>query len=175
MSLSEIKSYITKRTPQNMVELYNKQEEMLKKQISKLKQIKERISSQKNNIMQVLSNSEEYFLEKRGKSFLLCSDVVLKPDDYTMTKAIGDLIYLSREKTTSNTLGMVCNAIDAVNLDNYPFQFFLYTSSQKQKNCQTKLAGTYLSTYHKGEYETLGNCYKKLISYANSNNIELDD
>lgn len=175
MSLSEIKDYMTERSPKNMVELCTHQEQLISKQISKLKQIKERISNQKNNIVKALTCSEEYFREKQNKSFLLCSDMILQNDDYTMTTAIGDLIYSVNEKISSNILGMICNLNDSINSANYPCRFYAYTSSLKQKNCHIKTAGTYLSTYHRGEYETLGKTYKDLVLYANKNNIELDD
>lgn len=175
MSLAEIKSYMTERSPQRMVELYTQQEELISKQISKLNKIKEKMKNQKSNILQALNCEEEYFLEKQNKCYLLCSDTILQNDDYTMTSAIGDLIYSLNGKTSSNILGMICNLNDAINLDNYPCRFYAYKASSKKENCIIKSAGTYLSTYHRGEYETLGRSYKGLVSYANEYKLELED
>lgn len=175
MSLSEIKRYMTERTPQRMVELYNQQEQSISKQISELKQIKERISTQKKNILHVLTCSEEYFLEKQRKCWLFCSDTVLPTDEYMMTSVIGNLIYSVNGKISSNTMGMICKLNDAVHLENYPFRFYVYTNFLKRENCRIKPEGIYLSTYHRGEYETLGLSYRNLVFYAKEHHIEMDD
>lgn len=174
MSLSEIKNYITERSPQRMIELYNQQENLIIKQISQLKQLKEQISRQKSNIMQVLTCSEEYFLEKHNKCFLLCSDMVSETDDYTMTAAIGELIHSASGKTSANTLGMICNVNDAIHFDNYPCQFYVYSISSAQEKCLIKPAGNYLTTYHQGAYETLRHSYQNIVSYANKHQMELE-
>ena len=173
MSLADIKAYMAERSPEHMVELYDRQEKALSEQIAQLKQIKDRISTQNRNITQVLNCSEEYFLEKQHKAYLLCSDTVAQTDDYAMTSAIGDLIHSANGNTASNTLGMVCNLNDAVGSENYPFRFYVYSS--KQSKCLIKSAGTYLSTYHRGEYETLQQSYKNLILYTNEHQMALEN
>lgn len=174
MSLAEIKNYMAERSPQRMIELYTQQEQRINKQISQLKQIKSKISNQKKNISQVLTCSKEYFLEKQNQCCLLFSDIISCADDYRMTAVIGDLIHSTNGKTSSNTFGMICKLDDAMHLDDYPFRFYVYTTSSKQENHGIKPSGTYLSTYHRGEYETLKHSYQNLVSYAKKHHIELD-
>lgn len=173
MSLADIKAYMAERSPEHMLELFDQQEKSLNRQIAQLKQLKDRISTQKRNITQVLTCSEDYFLEKQNKACILCSDRVTQSDDYTMTSAIGDLIHSAHGSTAANALGMVCNLNDAVGSENYPFRFYVYSS--KQAKCLIKPAGTYLSTYHRGEYETLQQSYKNLVSYANEQQMALEN
>lgn len=175
MSLSQIKSYMTERSPQRMVQLYSEQERSISEQIAQLQQIKERIGSQKENITQMLNCKTEYFAESQSKCWILCSDVLSPTDDYTMTTAIGDLIYAANGNTTSNTLGMICSLKDAVEMENCPCRFYVGTTLSKQENCLAKPAGNYLTTYHRGEYETLQYTYQNLVSYANSRQIKLGE
>lgn len=175
MSLSEIKRYMSERSPQRMIELYSQQEQRICEQIAQLKQIKERMSGQKNSIMRVLSCTEEYFFETQSQGCILCSETVSQADDYLMTTAIGDLIYSANGNTSSNTLGMICNLNEAIQSGDYSFKFYVYTQPSKQSNCLIKPEGSYLNTYHRGEYETLQQSYQKLISYAKAHRIDLDN
>lgn len=174
MPLSEIKSYMTKRSPQRMAELFQQQEQRIHSQISELEQIAQRIHSQKDNLLQVLNCSETYFLEQQNCRTLLCSELISQPDDYTMTTAISNLIHLASGKTSAGTLGMLCNRNDAVSTENYPFRFYLDVLPAVQQSCFIKPAGAYLSTYHQGGYETLEHSYQSLLSHAEERNIDLD-
>lgn len=67
---------MSERSPKRMIEMYRQQE-------------------------QALNCSEKCFLEKQNKGYLLCSEIILQTDDYTMTNAIGDLIYSTNTKISS--------------------------------------------------------------------------
>lgn len=175
MSLSEIKKYMAERSPKRMIEMYRHQDQLLTTQISKLKQLQERINNQKLDIEQALTHSVECFLEKQSKSYLLCSDFISGSDKYTMTSSFGDLIYSANAQISSNTLGMLCNLDDVIDSEHYPCRFYVYMYSPKQENFMVKRAGNYLTTYHHGEYETLGKGCRRLISYAKETNILLDN
>lgn len=129
MPLSEIKNYMSERSPKRMIEMYRQQE-------------------------QALNCSEKCFLEKQNKGYLLCSEIILQTDDYTMTNAIGDLIYSANTKISSNTLGIICNLNDVINSNNYPCRFYVYMHSS---------------------YETLGESCKNLVTHAKQNYILLDN
>lgn len=175
MSLSAIKGYMQERSPQRMAELCQQQEQQLSRQIEELKRIKTRISTQKNNILHVLRCTEEYFFEQQEKQYLLCSDTVSPADDYTMTAAIGDLIYTSDGRTSANTLGMLCPLPDTLRSEDYPFRFYVYGTASKQRKAHIKPEGTYLATYHHGTYETLYTTYARVVSYAKEQLLPLDN
>lgn len=174
MSLAEIKNYMAERSPEHMVNLYTQQEQILSKKISELKQIKERMSNQKNNIIKSMNCTDEFFQENQKKSFLLCSEIIEQPNDSIMTNVIGNLIYKADGKTLSNALGMICKIDDAIRLENCPCRFYVYTSSSKSKDCVLKAGGNYLNTYHRGDYETLTSSYKKIVSYAEKHQLETE-
>lgn len=174
MSLSDIKDYLQERSPQRMVELCQQQEQQLRKQITELKRLKMRISHQKKSILHALNCTEEYFLEQQQEQHLLCSDTISPMDDYTMATAIGDLIYAVNGSTSANTLGMLCPLPDSLRSEDPPFRFYVYAGSSKQGNSHIKQAGTYLTSYHRGSYETLNNTYQLFVAYAKAHHLSLD-
>lgn len=175
MSLPEIKRYMSERSPQHMVELYRQQEERISEQIAQLMQIRERIKSQKNNILGVLTCTEEYFLEQQERRFLRCSAPVSNADDYLMATAIGDMLHRANGELSSNPSGMLCRLHDAMESEHYACCFYADADSRDGKNVRIKPEGTYLSTYHRGEYAALGQSYRDLVSYAAEHRIELDE
>lgn len=174
MSLSAIKDYLQERSPQRMVALCQQQEQRLRQQIAELKCVKARISSQKKSILQVLNCTEDYFLEQQRAQHLRCSDTVFHADDYAMTTAIGDLIYAVSGRTSANTLGMLCPLPDPLQPEDPPFQFYVYGDVSKQEDFHIKPAGTFLTTYHRGPYETLRSSYRQFVSYAAEHQFSLD-
>lgn len=171
MSLAEIKKYLEERSPEQMTALYEEQESLIDRKIEQLKQMKKRTHAQKQEIEQALNHSGNPFSETQKKNYLLCSPPAETTDDYTMTVHIGDLIHAAAGKLLTNSLGMICNTDETACSTKYSCRFYVYVSS-KQQDCIIKPAGTYLTAYHNGPYETLQSTYQKLMSYARIHHLE---
>lgn len=94
------------------------------------------------------------------REYLLCSAPAKTTDDYTMTIQISGLMHAAAGRLLTNSLGMICNASDAVYSTDYTCRFYVYLSS-KQPDCIIKPAGTYLTVYHHSPYEMLPSSYQK--------------
>lgn len=175
MSLTEIKEYLEERSPKRMIELYSKQEQMIHKQMIQLKKIQNHICMQKKKINQVIHCLQDFFMETQEQCELSCSEWVTQRDDYAMTLAIGTLMMDNQYDDTLHHSGMVCKQNDAMQLENYPFCFYVSTTSKQKNVTHIKQAGYYLCTYHYGDYESLQHTFQKLITYANQQHIALDD
>lgn len=172
LSLAEIKTYLTERTPQRMVELYARQEQLIDRQIAQLKEMKGRISGQKHLLRQVIACREEFFCEEQKSCLLVCSEPVVQRDDEAMTAAVGKLMASTGGQASPGTTGMVCRLEDAMHSEAYPFQFYTRAASAGEELCHKKAAGTYLCTYHHGSYETLRESYQRLVSCAEFRGME---
>lgn len=172
MSLSEIKEYLVKRSPQKMLELYSRQEELLDIQIKKLRAIKKSVHSQKNNIEKALLSTDKFFVEEENQKYLLCSKVIKDIDDCKMTYAFGELIKISKDNIGPNVYGMI-NKIDNIKNNDCSFQFYIQTTSRKKQNVFLKPAGKYLNMFHLGGYEDLHKSYKEILSYAKEHCLSL--
>ena len=174
MPLSEMKHYMQLRTPQRMVALYEEQEQSISKQIAALTQIKEGISGQKNNMMEALAWKDQYRLETKAESCLQCSNLVPQTDDYAMTTAISTLLQTASGAIASNTLGMICGLTDVRQAHDL-CRFYIYTDAAKTENGWRKTAGTYLTAYHQGTYETLQQSVEKLVFYGAERRMNLEN
>lgn len=176
MSLTEIKKYLAERSPESMIELYDKQEQLINKQITRLKKIKTHVCRQKETINQVINCLHDYFVETQKQCYLSCSEWMIQRGDYAMTTSIGTLMMGNHlDDNTLNNSGMVCKLHDAILSENYPFCFYMSTTSRQPTTTHIKQAGSYLCTYHYGNYDALRHSFQKLTIYANQQHIELDD
>ncbi len=174
MSLEEIREYLQERSPEHMVALYEKQEKRIAEQLRQLRQIKSAIRSQKEKLQQVLECTEEFFLESQPRECLHCSQWITRRDDYAMTAAVGDLAAAKDREKTTPTAGMLCKLSEGLCEENYPICFYITEDTEENADHQ-KQAGTYLCTFHYGDYESLAQTFRKLADYAKKENLELDD
>lgn len=172
MSLKEIREYLAERSPERMAELYKKQEQLIDEKIAELNRIKNHIRSQKEKINRVIKGLHEYFIETQEQCTLSCSQWITQRDDYSMTSSIGSLM---TDNDDMNSSGMVCRLEDSLQSENYPFCFYVRSSPENTEDIHIKKSGSYLCTYHYGDYEAMGNTFKKLIRYAGGQGIELDN
>ena len=175
MSLTEIKEYFAERSPERMIKLYNKQEQLINKQITKLKKIKTHVHRQKETINQVIECSQNYFVETQEQMYLACSEWTTQRDDYSMASSIGALMTGKAYDDSMRSSGMICKRADSLYSDSYPFCFYMGTTTKQTTSTRIKQAGSYLCTYHYGDYESMSNTFQELIAYANQQRIELDD
>ena len=175
MSLTEIKEYLEERSPKRLVELYNQQELLLNKQITRLKKIKAHICRQKETINQVVKCSQNYFVEIQKQMYLSCSECITQRDDYSMASSIGLLMTGNACVDAMSSSGILCKLNDSIYSENYPFCFYINTTTKQATATHIKQAGSYLCTYHYGDYAAMRNTFQKLIAYANQQRIELDD
>lgn len=174
MPLAQIREYMDHRSPQQLVQLYQQQEEALARQIAELQRVRQRMQRQKTSIQQVLESTPEVFCEEQAGGWLLCSGPVPQAEDYSMTAAIGDLVETAQSTIAANTLGMLCTQENAVHHGGLPCRFYVYTDSPKQPGSLEKPAGRYLAVYHHGAYETLPRSVQKLLTYAQKHGLELE-
>lgn len=175
MSLTEIKEYLADRSPESMIKLYNKQEQLINKQIIRLKKIKTHVHRQKDTINQIIKCSQNYFVETQEQMYLSCSEWTTQRDDYSMTSSIGTLMTGNVDYDSMCSSGMICKRNDSIYSDSYPFCFYMATINKKITSTCIKQSGSYLCTYHYGEYESMHNTFKELIAYANKQQIEIDN
>lgn len=175
MSLTEIKEYLAERSPARMMELYNKQEQLIDKQIARLKKIKTHVHRQKKVINHVVECSQNYFVETQKQLYLSCSEWITQRDDYSMTSSIGSLMTENSRDDSIYSSGMLCKRNSSIYSESYPFCFYIGTTTKQKTSTHIKQAGPYLCTYHYGDYESMRNTFQKLIAYANQQKIELDD
>ncbi|MGG4207333.1 MerR family transcriptional regulator [Paenibacillus jamilae] len=177
MPLKEIKEYLNKRSPHELIVLLEKEEAMLNSKIKQLQKMKS-IISEKKRITQAATEiiSTDIIIEEKKEEFL----VVTEADPYTNDKSIYDSM-IKHEKylniysiDASHTVGWMRD-IKRV-LANETFNYdYLFTRVSKKSNYSNfkREKGTYLIAYHTEGYSSVCDTYNRIINYAKDKSIEL--
>ncbi|WP_405168748.1 MerR family transcriptional regulator [Paenibacillus sp. FSL H3-0286] len=177
MPLKEIKEYLNKRSPHELIVLLDKEEAMLNAKIKHLKKMKS-IISEKRQITKAATEiiPTEIIIEENIEEFL----VITEADPYTNDKSIYDSM-IKHEKylniysiDTSHTVGWMrdTNRVLANETFNYDY---LYTRVSEQSNYSNfkREKGTYLTAFHTEGYSSVSDTYDRIIKYANDKRIEI--
>ncbi|MEC0206586.1 MerR family transcriptional regulator [Paenibacillus lautus] len=177
MPLNEIKEYLNKRSPHELIALLDKEEAILNEKIKKLQKMKS-IISEKKRITKAATeiNPIDITIEENDEEFL----IITEADPFTNVKSI----YHSMIKHQNY---LYLNSIDASHkigwmrdtkrvLANETFNYdYLYSRVSEQSNYSNfkREKGTYLTAYHTEGYSSVSDTYDRIIKYANDKRIEI--
>lgn len=177
MPLKEIKEYLNKRSPQELIVLLGKEEAMLNSKIKQLQKMKS-IISEKKRITQAATEiiSTDIIIEEKKEEFL----VVTEADPYTNDKSIYDSM-IKHEKylniysiDASHTVGWMRDTKRVLANETFNYDY-LFTRVSKKSNYSNfkREKGTYLIAYHTEGYSSVCDTYDRIINYAKDKSIEL--
>lgn len=183
MPLKDIKSYLDNRSPNELISLLKSQNKIISKKINDLEKIQKLIESKIEVTKSASKINKDTFdiLKLTQDEYFVISEDAIKTDDLNITKYIANLINLCNEKKLFAHYSMVgihhkqdiinCNYIKysnfGIKIDDCNNDFSL-TYHKKPK-------GLYLTAYHAGSFDTIGETYEKLKQYANEENLLLGD
>ncbi|MEW9697552.1 MerR family transcriptional regulator [Paenibacillus sp. SI8] len=175
--LKEIREYLDKRSPEELIALLDKEEAMLDAKIKHLQKMKNIIAEKKQiTKAATMINSNEFVIQEINEEFL----VITEADPYTNDKSIYDSMikhekYLNLYNIDSfHTVGWMRD-IKSV-LANEKFNYdFLYTRVHAQSNHSNfkREKGLYLSAYHTEGYSSVSDTYDRIIKYVSDKIIEI--
>lgn len=177
MSLQEIKTYLDRRSPEELIQLFSEKVERINREIDhlyKLKQvmndkikITKRASSLTGNEIELKELEAEYFMISprldcsNDREFMDHLSEYMKRDDfneYGMWYRVGVMIDSERLKNKQ-----------------YLNYTHLYSRVEDTTSAQTvflKPKGLYLVAYHLGNYDETYLAYNRMIEFANQNNLQ---
>lgn len=175
MGLKEIKTYLEHRSPQELIDLCSRQEELIDRKIRNLRQIKKNLCTTRKSVTQVFKSNNTICIQNEPEEHLILSQSLTEADDFNMTLSFGNLIKSVGNTVFRNVSGMIhCKGDLIEGKYNKKYWFYLRTACNKKKcKCTLKPAGKYLISYHHGEYENLSRTYKEILSYADNNSLTL--
>lgn len=179
MPLSEIKEYLDGNSTEDLLELYDKELVQIQKRIRQLKQKENWITRQKEQILAFsktdLSRIYICTLQNRYAFFAHSSST----DERSLAKKAGSLIakYNQLCQPIGYKISYIQHMEDIENriYDNYHDVLLIFYTKPKNTSTQILPAGDYLTAYHKGHWDSIGEAYKRLLSYADSHHLQLAD
>lgn len=177
MPLREIKEYLSKRSPEGLIILLEKEEAILDDKIKQLQKMKN-IISEKARITKVATSLEpsEILFEENDEELL----VITEAEPFTGDKSIYHSMikhekYLNIYKIdTPHSVGWMRDTNKVLANEKFNYDY-LFTRVSKESNYYNfkRSKGTYLTAYHKNGYSSISDAYNKLINFAKDQGIEL--
>lgn len=184
MPLKEIKEYMDRRTPENMLELFEYETKEVEKEINKLKRKQEIMSNKIKLIKEANSIKTDILLEEQEEEYIILSDLIdknklnnliNKNEDAYDIDAYVNLLNLvnNNDLNFGHAGGSIKTKEDLHQSNNYSYYYIRVNKNCNYKNIIIKPNGTYLVGYLKGYYSKAPIIYKKLLQFIHENDLEI--
>lgn len=175
--LKEIKDYIDGRTPESLLQLFDRESRIIDERMKKLKQMKRWMEGKVSCILSGLNaDVEEITVNYEEKRYLVLSGIQ-GGDEWSFSMEIGRFLNYCEEKGIKSPYGVGyrqnLSDIEAGVYDNYGILYQMLSSRPKKVECKEKPEGLYLTAYHRGAWQDVGKTYKRMIEYAKENHLSL--
>ncbi|WP_294406514.1 MerR family transcriptional regulator [uncultured Clostridium sp.] len=184
MPLKEIKCFIKSRTPQNTIELFNKERIIVEQKINHLKRVQKLLDVKLNIINEAHKSHTDVILEEHEEETIVLSGIVKDTDEEYDVKTFSDHVKYCFNNNLSYgyPTGSIVKKEKLINgllliEDNYLKYDYYFTKVPNLKafsRYDKKPAGTYASIYHHGYYDTLYKSYQALLDFIAYNNLIID-
>lgn len=174
MPLKEIKNYLDKRSPEELINLLDNEMLIIKNKIRDLNKTLTLIGKKSNLTKLGCSvDTNVVFYEEIPTSFLIRTKT---KDINNTTLSLGEHIKYCKANSSYNpySIGEILNFND-VKRGSYSNYGYFYTTLDSNTNYNfIKEGGLYLVTYHKGGFPTVKESYNKLLKFIKNNKLEVD-
>lgn len=175
MPLKEIKNFMDKRNPDNIVEIFEYETSEIQKEIEKLKRKQEIISNKIKIIKESKNISQDIFLQHQEEEYIILSNNIDKTkepyDTYTYMNHLdycyNNNLYIGYPAGSIKTL----DDLNSTNPYDYSYYYTKVNKNPNNKNITIKPEGDYVVGYFKGYFSQAHIFYEKLMSYINKNNL----
>lgn len=179
MPLEEIRNYVKNRTPDVLLALLEKENEIITRQIRKLRQTKKWMKEKSSQVREALDiNINEIKVGYEPERYLVQS-CVEKSDDRSWAQEIGTLMEYcaANEIRSPYAIGYRQNKEDIRNqvYDNYHVFYELLDEKPSKVKYEIRPEGEYLTAYHKGKWQEFGATYIRILEYAKLHALTLGE
>ena len=177
--LKEIKSFMDKRNPNSVVELFEYKTNEIENEIKLLRRKQEIMSNKMKLIKQaekILPNINDLVIEEQDEEYLVLSKNIDKSKfPYDSEVYANHLNYCyNQDLYIGYPLGFIKTIDDLYSENDYAYTYY-YTKVNKNdgENIIKKPKGKYLVGYLNGSYIDIPGLYKKMLDYVKTHNLEL--
>lgn len=194
LPLKEIKEYLQKRNGKNLVKLLEDKKREIDEKIDHLNRMKDFICEKSEITKATLDiSSDKVYIESVEKDLLFTTEVCDINNEKRIAMSIGN--HMNNCKSNNIKLPYsIGNMIDikSINEEKYDnYQYFFTKISEKEylkiynkkeisyneeifnNNFHLKPSGMYLIAYHNKGYSSINKTYKKIMKFAEDNNMKL--
>lgn len=181
MPLAEVKSYLDRRSPRALVELLEEQERKLSAKLEQLRRTRALVHGKAALVRRAVEiDRAAVEVEEQGEALLVCTPARPFSDSRSSALAVGEHVrYCQKHRVRSpHTIGSLLPRAAAEAGEFFDGYTFLYTQvDRRPRGAQTltKPAGSYLCACHIGGYESVGECYRRMLAHAEQAGLALGE
>lgn len=177
MPLEEIRSYMSKRSPERLLSLFAEEERLIDQQIKQMKNTKEWIRKKSRILQRTLQEEPgKISITEEPERYMILIRAE-QSDERGWAEAVGKLWdYCEKQQLRSEySIGYRQESVNILSgeYEVPSFCYELFDQKPKGKGYTVRPKGTYLTVCHKGDWKDLGNTYENIIKYAKEQNITL--
>ncbi len=179
MPLEEIREYMDHRSPGRLLELFQKERDLIDVQMRRLKEMKHWIEQKERIIQDTLqTETEQIQVETEAERYMIQSQVE-RTDEREWAEKIGELFFYCDQHGVKSpySIGYQQNTAEIKKgvYDHYSVFYELLDHKPKGVRYHVRPAGTYLKVYHKGSWKTLQTAYERMMEYVKMQGIRLGE
>ena len=179
MSLKDIKIYLDKRSPRELISLLEKENKIIDEKINMLLKMKKIIEG-KLVITKGAFNidKERIYIERCEEELLVLTECFNITNEKNLAKSISNHVKYCDENEiySPHSMGEMI-ALDNVLKEKYDEYDYFYTrvyEGSENINLYKKEAGLYLIAYHDKGFCTIDKCYQRIMNFVKENNLNLE-
>lgn len=176
MPLSEIKEYLKRRSPQELLSLLSREEEVINKKIRELKEMRELVRRKSAMIASTLKLTPDIVYEETAEDeYMIATPACRWEDEKKMAYMLSEHVRFCESKGAigAYAIGEALEKEAVASEEYWDYKIF-YTRVDKPfklSELHIKPAGRYIAILHRGGYDTTGLSYTKLISYMSEHGL----
>ncbi|MCI6021848.1 MAG: MerR family transcriptional regulator [[Bacteroides] pectinophilus] len=178
MSLKDIREFLNGRSPDTFLELFDEREKYIDEQIARLRTMKKWMAQRRHKLdtavntdfgmVGVVERRERYYTfaeaeSEEAKDIYKKAGNLIKEFYASGTDGDYDIAYIQYAHNVENGI-----------YDKYNNSALLMEEKPRMKNYRIMPAGRYLTAYHKGHWNSIGEAYERLLAYRDNNGLKTD-
>ena len=177
MPLSEIREYLDRRSPETLLELLDKEQEIVEQKEKRLKRTKEWIIGKRKLIKETETIDTEAVELLEMPAVYEVFVRMNTADEKIWAMETGRLLDMCEAFGIKGVKGIgymqPFNSIKEGLYNSYEKAYVVTERDIPGAGCVKRSAGTYLAAYHVGHWQTLNEAYERMLAYAESAGLTL--
>ena len=179
MPLKDIKAYLDKRSPKELISLLEEENKIIDEKINMLIRMKKVIEGKLSITKEVFNiDTDKISIERCEEELLVLTECSNVTNERSLAKAIANHVKYCDENEIYSPHSMG-EMIDSDNIlkgmyDKYDYFYTRVYEENENIKLYKKEAGLYLIAYHNGGFYTIDKCYERIIKFGQDNNLKFE-
>ncbi len=179
MPLKDIKAYLDKRSPIELISLLEKENKIIDDKINMLINMKKVIEGKLSITKEVFNiDTDKISIERCEEELLVLTECYNVANEKSLAKSITNHVKYCDENEiySPHSMGEMIYSDNILKgmYDKYDYFYTRVYEGNENINLYKKEAGLYLIAYHNRGFHTIDECYERIMKFVKVNNLKLE-